>query len=283
FGHRHRQWRQDSRNLLLTLANLGLKRAGFVSAFLQAETLEGEHLAVWAPAELSSVWGGPGESGRLHVDDFIGGKQGTKVYEKAMEELRNSYQWGKWEDDEFTFAGIKVKQHEDMSITIDQNDYTDQWVEEIDISKDCASQSRGSQTSQFQADTGLLLSIPYATVDTIIRANKLVLEMRTSHPPIFSSWKVPWEELAVVVWADASIRPDKGSTMGIVAGIAPRGILWGEEHQIALLHCRSAKTELRQAITEDEDVCFRLRALLAELNGEVMTRENMDELVKHRS
>ena len=49
----------------------------------------------------------------------------------------------------------------------------------------------------------------------------------------------------MIVWADASNfnRPDKGSAMGIVAGIAPNDIMHGEEQPTALIHWRSAKTQ----------------------------------------
>lgn len=114
-------------------------------------------------------------------------------------------------------------------------------MEEIEVSKERAtnrkavatpseiSQLRGvigslswqaSQTApQFQADVGLLLSeVPYATVDTLLRTNKLVREVRmVPQTLVFPHWNVPWQDLSIVVWSDASNsnRPDKSSTMGI--------------------------------------------------------------------
>lgn len=97
---------------------------------------------------------------------------------------------------------------------------------------------------------------------------------------------MPCSQLAVIVWADASNfnRPDKGSTMGIVAGIAPNDIMRAKKQPTALIHWRSAKTPRQrlgsnraevQAITEGKDLCFRLRALVAEINGKHLTRENL--------
>lgn len=111
---------------------------------------------------------------------------------------------------------------------------------------------------------------------------------------IFPSWKVPWKKLAVVVWADASNsnRPDKSSTMGILSGVAPEGILGGEEHVVALVQWRSSKTPRQvlgsngaevQAITEGEDTCFRLRALLAEVNGVKIERRGLYEMVRNHT
>ena len=192
----------------------------------------------------------------LHVDDFlIGGIDENKCFAEAFSKLEAAYRWGKWEMDSFTFAGCSIKQPADKSIRIDQTEYSDRWIDELEIPADRAkivklpatsaeiSQLRGligtmawrsSQTSpQFQADVGLLLSeIPYATVSTLLTANKLVREMkRTPQSLLFPSWRRPWQELAVVVWADASNsnRPDKSSTLGLVAGLAPDSIMSGEQ------------------------------------------------------
>ena len=98
----------------------------------------------------------------------------------------------------------------------------------------------------------------------------------------------------MVVWADASNhnRPDGSSTIGIVAGVAPMEILSGSRQQVALIQWKSSKTPRQclgsngaevQSITEGEDLCFRLRALLAEVSGEVITRHNLPMLVKEKT
>ena len=205
---------------------------------------------------------------RFDVDDFlVGGNPGNAVFEEAFKQMENSYRWGKWAEGNFIFAGIHVRQNSDDSTVIDQSDYTDKWVEEIEISKARAYKKgkatasevgqlhsaigsaawRASQTSpQYQADISLLLSeIPYATVETINKVNKLIREMkRTRQTLLFPSWKVPWSHLAVIVWADASNvnRPDKGSTMVIVAGNCPERHHAREEQPTAQIHWRSAKT-----------------------------------------
>ena len=146
------------------------------------------------------------------------------------------------------------------------------------------------------ADVGLLLSeVPYATVDTLLRTNKLVREVRmVPQTLVFPHWNVPWHDLSIVVWSDASNsnRPDKSSTMGIVGGCAPKSILDGASQQVALITWRSQKTPRQvlgsngaevQAITEGEDLCFRLRALLAEMSGEVVDRKNLYQMVREKT
>ena len=309
-----------SRNLILTIcATLNfLLSAGDVSAaFLQAaQSLEGEDLYVWAPAELAVLFGAcpdnpmkilkickafyglvhaprkwfdhvastmeahgwmrllsdrcvfvlhappdAPDAGRivgvagLHVDDFlIGGDRSCEYFLEAEKKLKAAYRWGKWQQGEFTFAGCDIKQHSDMSISINQKSYVDKWLEECVIDRQRAdkknlpltneeiSQLRGilgtlawkaSQTGpQYQADVSLLLSeVKYATIDTLQRANKLVREVKRDAQQSlrFPAWKLGLKDLAVVTWCDASQhnRPDKSSTYGLVTGVAPRALLEG--------------------------------------------------------
>ena len=255
----------------------------------------------------------------VHVDDFlIGGDESNKEYLTAKERLESSFKWGKWEEGQFTFAGCEISQAEDFTIKVHQNTYTEKYVEEIPIAKDRAacteaaatateiSQLRGligslawrtSQTSpQYQADVGLLLSeIPYATVSTILQANKLVREVRRAPQHLlFPSWGVHWKDMAIVVWADASNsnRPDKGPTMGLIGGCAPKSILQGHEQQLALMCWKSSKTPRQvlgsngaevQAITEGEDMVFKLRGLWAEINGVKIERGKIHEMVRDKT
>eukprot|EP00434_Breviolum_minutum_P042849 symbB.v1.2.038157.t2/scaffold5850.1/size23116/1 len=253
----------------------------------------------------------------LHVDDLLLARNTqNETFNVAYKGLLEAYRWGKWAEKEFDFAGIRVRQAADMSIRVDQELYTLKHIEEIPISagrSKClkseanpyeVSQLRGaigtiawrsSQTSpQFQADAGLLLSeIPYATVETLVKTNKLIREMRreASQSLVFPRWNVHWRDLAVVSWADASqkSRPDGSSTMGLITGITPKDFLDGVEHQVAIVTWKSSKTPRQvlgsngaevQAVTEAEDSVFRIRALLAELGGVHFDRSNIYEKVR---
>ena len=253
----------------------------------------------------------------LHVDDFlIGGMETNMVYAKARQDLEAAFRWGKWDDTKFTFAGCQIEQLADMSIKISQEEYTEKWFEEIELTSqrmketkslataDEVSKLRGvigtvawraSQSApHYQADAGLLLSeVPHATVDTLIRANKLVREMQreSNQCLLFPSWGVHWSKMTTVVWADASQknRYDGSSTMGLIAAVAPRSVLDGEETQLAFVHWRSSKTPRQclgsngaevQAITEGEDLVFRIRGLWAEMHGVVLERQHLYEQIR---
>ena len=72
----------------------------------------------------------------LHVDDFLlAGRETSIKYQEAEVKLQNTFRFGKWDDGEkgFEFAGCNLKQHQDYSITLDQETYTNKWVEEIQI------------------------------------------------------------------------------------------------------------------------------------------------------
>ena len=352
-----------ARNLVLTLCaclHFWIASGDVSSAFLQAsQSLEGEDLYVWAPAELAVLFGAPAdrpvkilkicrafyglvhaprkwfdhvvstllshgwhqllsdrctfilmEEGKIvgvcgiHVDDFlIGGDRTNQRFLKAEADLQQAYRWGKWQHRDFTFAGCDLKQHDDYSITMNQESYVEKWLEECSIEKERAtkknlplnteelSQLRGilgtlawkaSQTGpQYQADVSLMLSeVKNATIDTLLRANKLVREVKRDAKQSlrFPAWNLQLKDLAVITWCDASQhnRPDKSSTLGLLTAIAPRTMLDGEEGDIAIVTWRSSKTPRQclgsngaetQAITEGEDATFRVRAMLAEMFG----------------
>eukprot|EP00438_Fugacium_kawagutii_P006161 Skav207449 [mRNA] locus=scaffold3545:28907:32044:+ [translate_table: standard] len=242
----------------------------------------------------------------LHVDDFlVGGDFTNKKFTDAMDQLKKSYRWGRWDQGSFEFAGCDIKQHSDGSITVSQETYVGKWLDEIEISQERSAQKNSPLTSeevsrlrgaigtmswkasqtgpQYAADVGLLLSeVPHATIETIIKTNKLIREVRRDAQQSlrFPAWNVDWKQLSVLTWADASNhnRVDKSSTMGIISALAPSEVLHGGECEMAILNWRSSKTMRQclgsngaevQAITEGEDATFRIRALLAEFHGVV--------------
>ena len=218
--------------------------------------------------------------------------------------------------DRLVVLGTNIIQEPDMSIRVSQEDYITKWLSEAEISKECAKEVKSPLTPQelsalrgligtmswkatqtgpqYLADVSLLLSeIPYATVETFLRGNKLAREMRRDAKQSirFPSWRLKWQQLAVITWADASQHnmPDKSSTLGYVSVIAPRAALEGEEVAVAMVCWRSAKTPRQclcsngaevQAITEGEHATFKIWALLLEFHGVSFDRGNLFDQVK---
>ncbi|CAE7892802.1 RE2, partial [Symbiodinium necroappetens] len=156
----------------------------------------------------------------FHVDDFlIGRRKGDETFERAKAEHLSSFEWGRWEQKNFEFPGANLTQKEDGTIFLDQRSYTETWVEEIVIRSSRASQTKSKTTPkeisdirgalgtvswrahqvspQYLAEVGLLLSeIPTATVDTLLRVNKLVRQVKRNSEqtlifhPFGRDWKV---------------------------------------------------------------------------------------------
>ena len=253
----------------------------------------------------------------LHVDDFlIAGRPGSKVYEQAEQQLREKFRFGKWSDaaDGMEFAGTWIQQKENFEITLSQEDYTMKFIEEIevdkkrphgaDLTKNEISAIRGAlgtaswratqSAPQYLADTSLLLGeINKGTVALIHKVNKLIRDMRRNAQQklIFPHWHgVSLDDLAVISWADASNhnRSDRGSTIGILTGLAPKVILEGQETQVAVIQWKSGRTPRQvlgsngaevQSITVAEDMNFQIRGLLYELLGKKLSRKDLHEQI----
>jgi hypothetical protein len=72
----------------------------------------------------------------LPVDDFLSaGKEGSKLYEKAVQELREKFRFGKWTSasDGLEFAGCWIQQNSNGEIYLDQEAYTNKFIDELEI------------------------------------------------------------------------------------------------------------------------------------------------------
>lgn len=284
-----------SRNLLLMVVSnnaFRLQAGDVTAAFLQAqESLEHLQMTVWAPAELTVLYGadpacpvmplritkrfyGLVQSPRcwfndvsktmasqgwvpiladrclfglyaddtqeligiagLHVDDFLLGGGSHPKFIAAEKALKAADKWGKWQEGEVGFAGARITQLQDGSLRVDQQSYVEKWLEEIQLPRQRLQQVKSSLTPKealmlrgalgtlawkssqtgphHQADAGILLSeVPMATINTILKVNKLIREVRReSHQClIFPSWKVHWEK-ALMPRSKTVLRQQRG-------------------------------------------------------------------------
>ena len=141
----------------------------------------------------------------------------------------------------------------------------------------------------------MLSEVPKPTVKTLLVVNKLLREVckEASQAIWFPACRKPWQEIAKIVWSDASQgdRPNKASTVGYIGGYAPVGILHGSAEGVAVVAWKSSKAPHEslgsngaevQAITVGEDVVFLLRALWCEIHGGAIGRHGIEsEIAKH--
>ena len=207
----------------------------------------------------------------IHVDDFLIGLLNGILGEKRMSEIRSLYRWGSWKVSEPEFAGIRVRQYRDFSITVDLGDYTNKFVTEAPITRERSRQRRESLTAQelsmlrgvlgtaswiaqqmspqFAADVSLLLSARAdPVVQDLVDANKLVRDMRRSSAQslhFHSFTETPWQQLVFASWADASDRPrpDGSRTGGYVITLATEELFGhGQEDDVSVVSWRSFQT-----------------------------------------
>ena len=84
----------------------------------------------------------------IHVDDFLIGLADGDIGEKWMSEIKSLYRWGSWKTSESEFAGIRVRQQGDFSMTADLEDYTNKFITEAPSTRERSRQRQESLTAQ---------------------------------------------------------------------------------------------------------------------------------------
>ena len=166
-----------------------------------------------------SLWCRYSDDGELlgyTFGDFLIGLAHGEIGEKSL------YRCGFWKTSESEFAGIRVQQQRDFSITADLEGYTNKFITEAPITRERSRQRqesltaqelsmlrgvldtaswRAQQTSlQFAADVSLLLSATaQPVVQDLLDSNKLVRDMRrrAAQSLHFHSFnEIPWHPLS---------------------------------------------------------------------------------------
>ena len=211
-----------------------------------------------------------------------------------MSEIKFFYRWGSWEMSESEFAGIRVRQYRDFSITVDLEDYTNKFITEAPITRERSRQRQESLTAQelsmlrgvlgtaswraqqmfpqFAADVSLLLSaMADPVVQDLLDANKLVRDMRRSSAQSlhFHSFnETPWQQLVFASWADVSDRPrpDGSRAGGYVRTLATEKLFGhGQEDDVSVVSWRSF--ELPRKLWDQTMVRLKLFRLLTNPSG----------------
>lgn len=252
-----------------------------------------------------------------HVDDFLfGGDPQDDLHNSLMGKIQQKFSWGTWENPPFIQCGVRIKQLEDCSFELDQDDFIDE-LHPIQLSHDRVrkhddptndrekTQLRavlgslswlcGQTDFQHSSDVGFLISqIPQSKVSDIIKVNHLVDDVKRNKCPLKIHGIPQGAPIDLVSWADAAWanRPDHtNSTGGIIIGAATRDLREGKLTAVTLLSWRSYKIDRvsrspacaeTHAVVDGEDELFHVRYLWSELHHPpLQLREmNSDDIVR---
>ena len=245
-----------------------------------------------------------------HVDDFLfAGSDHDKEWQQILQKIRERFQWGDWERDEFIQCGVKVEKVPG-GYALSQAQYVE-GLREIPLNAS-RKQQRKEPTSDrekgqlraalgslswvaqqtaphLSAEVSLLLSeVSTSTVETVIKTNQLTAnaKQRKQHRMLIHGYS-PDEELAMFAWVDAgnSNRPDGGSTQGIFIGLGPKTMLKGSVGHVSPMAwhsskvdrvCRSPGAAEALAAVNGEDALYFARYQWSELqNGVKDVRDSL--------
>ena len=233
----------------------------------------------------------------IHVDDFLIGLADGDTGDKWMCGFKSLHRWRSWKISESEFAGVRMRQRRDFSITDDLEDYTNKFISEAPITRERSRQRQESLTAQelsmlrgvlgtaswraqqmspqFAADVSLLLS---AT------AHPVVQDLLNANLHFHSFNETPWQQLVFASWADASDRPrpDGSRTGGYVIILATEKLFGhDQEDGVSVMAWRSFKLPRKiagsnngetQALAFADESPWLVRLAWSEMHGASMRR-----------
>ena len=236
-----------------------------------------------------------------HVDDFLFcGDPKDGEWEELLGKIQKEFSWGDWQSGEFTQCGVLIKEKE-HGYELSQPMYAEK-IKEIPMSASRRKETNAETTDwekgqlrmilgalswhaqqvapHFSAEVGLLLSeISESTVDTVMRANKLVYTARVRKNHVMTIHAFPKDvELGLFMWADAACqnRRGGGSTQGLFLGMGPTSLLDGAIEKITPIswHANKIDRVVRSpgaaeatAAVNGEDVLYHARFQWGEIIG----------------
>ena len=232
----------------------------------------------------------------VYVDDcLIVGDNKSRAWTTFKQKLLNAYTWSPWEDNDFTFTGVRLQKLKTGAIKLTQAEYCTKQLHQVSIGKvdpetactpDQLTQLRGADGSlqwlatNTRLDLGAPVSIAQGNhskpqVKHLQDSNKLIrTAYATSDTPLYIQ-PIPMGKLAMAQFHDAGqgSRPDGSSQGGYVTVAADKSLLTGTEQLCSVLDWKSfklkrvARSSLSaevQAFAEALDALEFLKLVLAE-------------------
>ena len=201
------------------------------------------------------------ESGRtigligVHVDDGL--CCGNEKFHMVLKDLEKQYPFGSKKSKDFVFTGLRIKQAEDFSITVDQTEYikditpigvtTERRKQQTEnVTEEERQQLRGIigslqyASTNTRPDLGSRLSylqsrINSATVETLLDANRTLHEAKANANVALKIQPIAVEDLRFICFSDAAFASEKNpsSHQGMILMTAHRDI---EENKSSIIN-----------------------------------------------
>ena len=201
----------------------------------------------------------------VHVDDGLCG--GSSYFQEQLSRLEKKFPFGSKKQGNFTFTGLKINQHPDSSITVDQTQYVKD-ITPIVIPKERRLQvnspvneverqslraligSLSYAAINTRPDLGSRLSwlqssINKAVVSTLIEANKVLHEAKLFADTSIKVQPIPLRDIRFVAFSDASFASEKNpdSHQGMIIMAAHQRIGENQSSPISPLVWHSKKIQ----------------------------------------
>ena len=159
----------------------------------------------------------------VHVDDMIMSVLNGK--KAVLDALHKSFTWGsEWESREFTFVGRHIKQHDDWTLTVDQESY----VKEVPITKlslpleaklsdhpEMITEFRsgigslqwmaGTTRGDIAADTSLLQKPPnQLTIADLAEVNGVLRYVRATSDAYYKLIPIDFDDMLLIAYGDSA-------------------------------------------------------------------------------
>jgi len=232
----------------------------------------------------------------VYVDDcLITGDNRSRAWTTFKTKLANAYTWSPWEDNDFTFTGVRLQKLKTGAIKLSQVEYCHKQLQQVPVGKsdpeaDCTpeqlTQLRGADGSlqwlatNSRMDIAAPVSIAqgnhsHPQVKHLHDSNKLIRSAYASADTPLYIQPIPLDRLAMAQFHDAGqgSRPDGSSQGGYVTVAADKSLLTGTEQLCSVLDWKSfklkrvARSSLSaevQAFAEALDALEFLKLVLAE-------------------